>query len=157
MESRSKMGLRDYQSRSCSVMIENSPVSKKGTCDKCKCDSADLLLVQRIMESQAVHFAWWCKTCQTYAKVQNLWIKADDVSEWCNRNGIDNDQIPIVNYQCGNRCAKCGKRGTELHHWAPRALFSDSESWPTDYLCRECHSQWHKVIDVKLLKQRMFS
>lgn len=43
-------------------------------------------------------------------------------------------------------CVRCAaSTGTELHHWAPVGIFGfdDAESWPKDYLCRECHTQWH--------------
>lgn len=41
-------------------------------------------------------------------------------------------------------CARCGATdGTELHHWAPHAVFEDADWWPTNYLCRQCHRFWH--------------
>lgn len=43
------------------------------------------------------------------------------------------------------RCARCGRAGAEEHHWAPRALFDDADSWPTDPLCPACHARWHQV------------
>lgn len=45
-------------------------------------------------------------------------------------------------------CRVCGKRGVELHHWAPKALFGDeAEVWPQDFLCRACHTRWHQTIN----------
>lgn len=41
-------------------------------------------------------------------------------------------------------CERCGQPNTELHHWAPGATFEDSASWPTSWLCAECHRQWHQ-------------
>lgn len=56
-------------------------------------------------------------------------------------------------------CARCGDDTyTELHHWAPKHLFSDLvvnrdghltpeyESWPTAWLCQECHRHWHRIV-----------
>jgi len=44
-------------------------------------------------------------------------------------------------------CARCGSTaGAERHHWAPRAIFADADWWPTDYLCRPCHSFWHAAM-----------
>lgn len=44
-------------------------------------------------------------------------------------------------------CARCGAAvGTELHHWAPRAIFSDAEMWPQDHLCVDCHRLWHRAM-----------
>lgn len=43
-------------------------------------------------------------------------------------------------------CVVCGVRGTENHHWAPRALFGEeADLWPTAWLCPGCHSRWHKL------------
>jgi hypothetical protein len=40
-------------------------------------------------------------------------------------------------------CERCGKAGSERHHWAPRSLFEDADKWPTSYLCGRHHRQWH--------------
>ena len=46
-------------------------------------------------------------------------------------------------------CAHCGSAaGTELHHWAPRALFEDADEWPLSFLCRKCHMRWHRVMQT---------
>jgi hypothetical protein len=45
-------------------------------------------------------------------------------------------------------CERCGAVGTELHHWAPRAIFNDADEWPTSWLCPEHHSQWHQAMRV---------
>lgn len=44
-------------------------------------------------------------------------------------------------------CARCGSNGgTQLHHWAPRAIFDDAEQWPMSYLCPPCHRTWHQAM-----------
>lgn len=43
-------------------------------------------------------------------------------------------------------CERCGEFGTEYHHWAPRAHFSDWDNWPGSRLCPPCHREWHRVI-----------
>lgn len=47
-----------------------------------------------------------------------------------------------------DRCARCGKQGGELqlHHWAPVARFADGDDWPRSYLCRDCHTAWHREM-----------
>lgn len=46
-------------------------------------------------------------------------------------------------------CARCGANdGVEEHHWGPRAIFNDADSWPTDWLCPMCHRDWHRTIDT---------
>ena len=44
-------------------------------------------------------------------------------------------------------CERCGTTtGTELHHWAPVAIFNDAEQWPKSWLCPTCHRIWHNAI-----------
>lgn len=44
-------------------------------------------------------------------------------------------------------CERCGERGgTEEHHWAPEHLFDDFDEWPTSFLCRPCHTYWHRIV-----------
>jgi len=50
--------------------------------------------------------------------------------------------VPIIE-STRERCQRCGARSAELHHWAPRAWFEDADDWPTAYLCRTCHLNWH--------------
>lgn len=47
-------------------------------------------------------------------------------------------------------CARCKANGTQLHHWAPKALFEDAETWPQDYLCKKCHDRWHLTLTIPL-------
>lgn len=48
------------------------------------------------------------------------------------------------------KCVRCGARGTQLHHWAPKELFEDAEQWPQSYLCRLHHQEWHDKVTTKL-------
>ena len=43
-------------------------------------------------------------------------------------------------------CEHCGGAGVETHHWAPRGLFLDYNTWPTAQLCPACHALWHEVM-----------
>jgi hypothetical protein len=43
-------------------------------------------------------------------------------------------------------CEHCGARGCEYHHFAPRAIFNDADSWPTAWLCPNCHRLWHQSM-----------
>lgn len=46
-------------------------------------------------------------------------------------------------YQVFFFCRKC-----EFHHYAPRHLFDDADTWATGYLCVKCHQEWHKRTDI---------
>jgi hypothetical protein len=57
--------------------------------------------------------------------------------------------MPVIDDYTTSRppCVVCGTRGTEEHHWAPRALFGDEAYlWPTSWLCPGCHQRWHQTI-----------
>ena len=59
------------------------------------------------------------------------------------------DEMPIVDDYTHTRppCVVCGARGTEEHHWAPRAIFGDEAyMWPTSWLCPACHTRWHQTV-----------
>lgn len=48
------------------------------------------------------------------------------------------DSIPCCVIDCKNI-------GTELHHFAPRHLFGNSNDWPVGFLCGYHHDLWHKL------------
>jgi len=51
-------------------------------------------------------------------------------------------------------CDVCGSgEGVEMHHWAPREMFEDAEQWPMGFLCLNCHTKWHKIINQKRYEQ----
>lgn len=43
----------------------------------------------------------------------------------------------------------CDQPGYERHHWAPKNIFGweEAEKWPTAYLCRPHHREWHARMD----------
>lgn len=62
--------------------------------------------------------------------------------------GKDRNTLPVANAGVVTHeiCAKCGgDENVEYHHWAPRHLFDDADQWPGDYLCRVCHTRWHRI------------
>jgi len=62
------------------------------------------------------------------------------------------DELPIhVDYR--TRLHQCEHYGcedfdTERHHWAPRSVFIDADQWPTSYLCKQHHREWHTTTGV---------
>jgi len=66
--------------------------------------------------------------------------------------GNELDAMPIARDSTKERppCVRCGAWGSEEHHWAPRALFTDADLWPTSWLCRQCHRLWHDVTGVAI-------
>lgn len=97
--------------------------------------------------------------CQILLEKKIISSGAIQVTAYANRKYIQHiklaiipkdilDNIPFTeDYRANNPpCAVCGKRGTELHHWAPQHLFEDANNWPQSYLCREHHLLWHSRI-----------
>lgn len=41
----------------------------------------------------------------------------------------------------------CGRKDTELHHFAPRNMFPDADNWPVLPLCRDHHRMWHTTMN----------
>lgn len=64
-------------------------------------------------------------------------------------------ELPVLMPDFTDRCAVCGSRGAERHHWAPKAIFgtNECEQWPKDYLCKKCHDKWHKLVTPQLVKE----
>jgi ribosomal protein L37AE/L43A len=92
------------------------------------------------------HIWWRCDDCQINLLGPGYWVPY----EYLEAQGIDIDSLVIVEDATRRRppCRVCGARGTELHHWAPRHLFgSESDLWPTDYLCVGCHRRWHHLVE----------
>jgi hypothetical protein len=56
------------------------------------------------------------------------------------------EDIPAEkDYRTATTCERCGAKGVETHHWAPKEWFGKKEAdrWPTGELCRICHRVWH--------------
>lgn len=70
------------------------------------------------------------------------------LSSYLPHEGVDVDAVPVVEDLSVDvpPCRRCGKRGTELHHWAPSSLFADADLWPQDWLCPDCHTEWHRTV-----------
>jgi hypothetical protein len=86
-----------------------------------------------------------CNECGGNVTGPGKWIPR----AYFENKGYDVTQFPVIDDRTSSRppCRVCGARGSELHHWAPRALFGDeADVWPTDFLCRRCHTRWHTAI-----------
>jgi hypothetical protein len=59
---------------------------------------------------------------------------------------IDPELCPIWTDHRSICCMRCGALEAEMHHYAPRHLFDDSDEWGTIPLCREHHRIWHKIV-----------
>jgi hypothetical protein len=62
--------------------------------------------------------------------------------------------FPLRRDTSAGECERCGRTGTEYHHWAPQAVFIDADLWPTAWLCPKCHGEWHRVMRIAGAPQR---
>ena len=67
---------------------------------------------------------------------------------------IDPDTCPVYNDKREGFCMRCGKFGTEEHHYAPHHLFADSWQWGTVRLCVEHHREWHRIVTPNMSHTR---
>lgn len=120
-------------------------------CVQCK-DKTKFRLHRQLFMNGSDHFLWVCSICQRKnPDNKGLYIAREKVEAFLSPDDIDN--LPVIMPDLFNRCAVCGSRGTELHHWMPQALSPDANSWPKDYLCKRCHDKWHKIVTPGLVKE----
>lgn len=111
----------------------------------CQHDAGSELLAFRA-RNNALHVYTGCRTCHA-----NL-----EGGRWHPAGNIDVTGLPvgIDRHLDGPPCQVCGMFGTELHHWAPTAIFGvEASSWPTSYLCIACHSEWHRRLEAYFASQ----
>ena len=125
-------------------MIQNRP------CKRCARETRQEIS-SRVVANGVEHFGWWCLECRwwTESKLGGYWIPKDVLTA----NGVDLTVVRVAERLDEPRCAKCGARGAELHHWAPQAIFTTEEAnrWPKDYLCKQCHDHWHRLVTPQLV------
>lgn len=129
--------------------------SKSGQCSKCRCETRFLLHMQ-LMASGGRHFLWVCQTCNTrnpgIGGGSPYYISSELVQQHLSAHQIES--LPVIMPDLSNRCAVCGKREAELHHWAPTGIFGkESGDWPKDYLCKEHHDLWHLKVTPQLVRE----
>jgi len=97
-------------------------------------------------------FGWWCLVCEGWTERRDstgYWIAKEELA----RIGIDFTALRVVRQLDQPRCARCGARGAEEHHWAPQGIFGKQEAdrWPKDFLCKVCHDEWHRMVTPELV------
>lgn len=124
--------------------------AREDICQFCKSRQVAHLNV-KILHSGAEAFVWVCDGCDRFNPFGgNMWIDSDQVYRYLTKTEVLT--LPVLSEPLTSRCAKCGSRGTELHHWAPKAVFGeDSDKWPQDYLCKPCHDEWHEKMSKNVL------
>lgn len=109
------------------------------------------ILHRQFSGNGAVTFLWMCSVCnRKNPDNTRLFIPKEEVEKHFKPEEIES--FPTLMPAFCDRCAKCGARGVELHHWAPKGVFGDDEAegWPKDYLCKACHDEWHLRVTPQL-------
>ena len=119
----------------------------------CKnCNSKDFVKLRRqITKSCVTQFCWYCIACDKVADNQSPWIKKTEIEQWVQSGRLPSiDAIPVArDYSRQVKCAVCQLPGGELHHWMPQAFNNDTLAhsvWPTSYLCKQHHDEWHEIV-----------
>ena len=117
---------------------------KKCYCKSCEHETTSKLV--RNVTASGISQVWYqCIFCLGNVEgVGSAFVKHTELKS----KNIEINLLPIINdYRDSNRvCFVCGERDCELHHYAPRHLFTNADSWPTGYLCKKHHDQWHKIV-----------
>jgi len=130
----------------------SEPFSKSGLCSQCKAKTV-FILHRQIFTNGSNNFLWVCSRCnfRNPEKSKQFYIPSETVQKHLKPEQID--ALPMILPKLYNRCARCGARDVELHHWAPVAKFGqdEAEQWPMDYLCKDCHDQRHRTVTPELV------
>lgn len=108
------------------------------TCTACKeaCDHSTVLHGHIVAINGAKQPHKLCMKCGSLVSLR----KGAGEGDYCFK---DNRRVHAAVLE---PCTRCGStEGTELHHWAPSAIFGfwESDKWPQSPLCRACHQKWH--------------
>lgn len=114
-------------------------IAKENQKTACNHDQGSELLAL-VARNGAIHVYSGCRSCHA-----NL-----EGGRFHPAENIDVTVLPVgTDLRLDNPpCQVCGSFGTEMHHWAPTAIFgSEAALWPTAQLCRDCHHEWHRRIE----------
>ncbi len=103
-------------------------------------------LLALVARNGAMHVYTGCREC--HANLEN--------GRFHPAENIDVTVLPVgTDLRLDNPpCQVCGSFGTEVHHWAPAAVFGQEAAlWPTAQLCRDCHSEWHRRMEAYFVAQ----
>lgn len=129
--------------------------SKTGPCSNCKINTR-YILQRQLFANGSEHFLWVCSRCNRRNPAGvgvSFYLDAALVRKHITPAQIEH--LPLIMPDFNIRCVRCGNRTAELHHWAPKGIFGndETEQWPKDYLCKDCHDQWHRLVTPQLVQQ----
>lgn len=141
---------------------------KRRPCEHCQAGVENIEMYRTIKSDGTSLYYWFCTACGRRAvRGPDEWGKAENIKHalldfWVEQGkfpGItDKEQFPLLHVYEGKPCAVRGCEDTETqrHHWAPQkmapAFGPDWDRWPTVYLCKYHHRQWHDIVTPALVR-----
>jgi hypothetical protein len=135
-------------------------ISQIPTCPRC--GGAPSVLTVRLLRNGSTQNRPECSECSKllyfgngqYIKNLLVWHAQDirmDIP-WAN------DVLLVNKTQQERQCAhgagtkhQCPNTDVEYHHFGPKSYFVDFDKWPTAWLCREHHNNWHEEVTPGLV------
>ena len=104
-------------------------IERTAVCTSCAAET-NQVIGKTLTASRAEVFSWFCTTCRKIqqAKRGGYYIPKDEIRAHAESKGGSLAEIPVLDVKDAPRCERCGQRGAELHHWAPREIFGDREA-----------------------------
>jgi hypothetical protein len=107
--------------------------------ERCDCAATTCAICRYIIRNDTTQFRLRCEKCQhlSLSSIPHALL-------------TDNEKqaAPVLRAAPPPPCERCSStEGSEIHHWAPREMFTDSFAWPTAWLCRRCHMEWHRMVN----------
>lgn len=128
------------------------------------CYGYNVWLHYQITASGTRQYFWYCEDCERITP-RSTYIPHATVLGWMEgwslgqRARFNNERL-IKDLSARQVCAVCGEPGTEYHHWAPQAYRDrfgpEWNHWPTVFLCRKHHRQWHEIVTPTLIRMTSY-
>lgn len=101
----------------------------------------------RTINSDGTSRVWVrCDVCGENVGGPGKWIPHQEA-------GQPLESLPVFESYRAERppCQRCGRFGTQLHHFFPRHIMGPVEAdlWPTAWLCPDCHERWHELVEKR--------
>ncbi|HQS98086.1 MAG TPA: hypothetical protein PK823_16510 [Novosphingobium sp.] len=121
------------------------------------CRSKMMIVGQAMRQDGRVIYPYFCGECDLVTTQQankteleehrEKWGEPERVYTATERRVMRGEPI-VPREKHGKPCEVCGSaENVEVHHWAPAHLFGpESDKWPVGYLCRPCHTKWHRIV-----------
>jgi hypothetical protein len=116
---------------------------------RCSCTSDALEIVRIKCQNGRDQYRLLCPDCRRTPSALSKSLLTDEQREQARllRDHTDRKEI--------HPCERCGSiDDVEVHHWAPRSIFDDADDWPTSWLCRPCHREWHRKTGLGLPQRK---